>query len=101
MAAAGVVRGERGTLTLSRTGAGRLDAEVWCPAGVPADQPLPMLISHDGQEMDAYGRLTAYAGAMIADGTLPPMRVALVSPGPGATSGTPPTRRTPAHSRRG
>jgi enterochelin esterase family protein len=32
--------------------------------------------------MDAYGGLTAYVGAMIAAGTLPPMRVALVSPGP-------------------
>jgi enterochelin esterase family protein len=32
--------------------------------------------------MDAYGGLTAYVGAMIADGTLPPLRVALVSPGP-------------------
>jgi len=74
--------GERATLTLSRTGAGRLDAEIWSPAGIPADQPLPMLISHDGQEMDAYGRLTAYAGVMIAGGTLPPMRVALLSPGP-------------------
>jgi enterochelin esterase family protein len=73
---------ERGALTLSRTGAGRLDAEIWSPAGLPAGQPLPLLISHDGPEMDAYGGLTSYAGAMVAAGTLPPMRVALVSPGP-------------------
>jgi enterochelin esterase family protein len=73
---------ERVTLTLSRTGAGRIDCEVWSPAGVPAGEPLPLLLSHDGPEMDAYGGLTAYAGAMIASGALPPMRVALVSPGP-------------------
>jgi enterochelin esterase-like enzyme len=74
--------GERATLTLSRTGAGRLDAELWSPAGTDPADALPLLISHDGLEMDAYGGLTAYAGAMIAAGTLPPMRVALVSPGP-------------------
>jgi enterochelin esterase family protein len=73
---------ERATLTLSRTGAGRIDAEVWTPAGIPAHEPLPLLISHDGPEMDAYGGLTAYVGALVATGTLPPMRVALVSPGP-------------------
>ena len=74
--------GERATLTLSRTGAGRLDCEIWSPAGIPAGESLPMLLSHDGPEMDAYGGLTAYAGAMIASGTLPPFRIALVSPGP-------------------
>jgi enterochelin esterase-like enzyme len=74
--------GERASLTLSRTGAGRIDAEIWAPADVPADRALPLLISHDGPEMDAYGGLTAYAGAMVSAGTLPPLRVALVSPGP-------------------
>lgn len=74
--------GERATVTLSRTGAGRIDAELWSPIGAGATEPLPLLVSHDGPEMDAYGGLTAYAGAMIAEGLLPPMRVALVSPGP-------------------
>jgi enterochelin esterase-like enzyme len=73
---------ERATVTLSRTGAGRIDTEVWSPLDVAVRDPLPLLISHDGPEMDAYGGLTAYVGAMIAAGTLPPMRVALVSPGP-------------------
>jgi enterochelin esterase-like enzyme len=71
---------ERTTLTLSRTGAGRLDAEIWSPEGDP--EPMPLLLSHDGPEMDTYGGLTSYVGAMVAAGTLPPMRVALVSPGP-------------------
>jgi enterochelin esterase-like enzyme len=76
------VASERATVTLSRTGAGRLDAEIWSPADAAATDALPLLASHDGPEMDAYGGLTAYAGAMIAAGTLPPMRVALLSPGP-------------------
>lgn len=74
--------GERTSLTLSRTGAGRIDAEIWSPAEAGPEAPLPLLISHDGPEMDAYGGLTAYAGAMVAAGRLPPMRVALLSPGP-------------------
>jgi enterochelin esterase family protein len=73
---------ERATLTVSRTGAGRIDCETWTPADAPGDEPIPLLVSHDGPEMDAYGGLTAYAGAMIASGTLPPFRVALVSAGP-------------------
>jgi enterochelin esterase family protein len=76
------VASERATVTLSRTGAGRLDAEIWSPSDAAATDPLPLLVSHDGPEMDAYGGLTAYAGVMIAAGTLPPMRVALLSPGP-------------------
>jgi enterochelin esterase family protein len=76
------VHGERASLTLSRTGAGRIDTEIWSPAVAGPAEPLPLLISHDGPEMDAYGGLTSYAGAMIAAGSLPPMRVALVSPGP-------------------
>jgi enterochelin esterase family protein len=75
------IESERASLTLSRTGAGRIDAEIWSPADA-ASEPLPMLISHDGPEMDAFGALTSYAGAMIVAGTLPPFRVVLVSPGP-------------------
>jgi enterochelin esterase-like enzyme len=76
------VHGERAALTLSRTGAGRIDVEIWSPVGVPAGTLLPLLVCHDGPEMDAYGGLTAYVAAMIAAGSLPPMRVALVAPGP-------------------
>jgi enterochelin esterase-like enzyme len=73
---------QRLALTLSRTGAGRLDAEIWSPAGSSQTDPLPLLVTHDGPEMDAYGGLTAYAGAMIASGRLPSLRVALLTPGP-------------------
>jgi enterochelin esterase family protein len=67
---------------VSRSAAGRIDAEIWSPAGTPSSEPLPMLVSHDGPEMDTYGGLTAYVGASIGAGRLPRMRVALVAPGP-------------------
>jgi enterochelin esterase family protein len=76
------IAAERASLTLSRTGAGRIDCEIWAPADLSNSSSLPLLVSHDGPEMDAYGGLTAYVGSMVAAGTLPPMRVALVSPGP-------------------
>jgi enterochelin esterase family protein len=71
----------RTPLTLSRTPVGRIDAEIWAPADATPSEPLPMLVSHDGPEMDAYGRLTAYVGALVRGGRLPRMRVALVAPG--------------------
>jgi enterochelin esterase-like enzyme len=74
--------GDRTPMTLSRTGAGRIDAEIWSPAGAAPDEALPLLVSHDGPEMEAYGALTTYVGAMVGAERLPRMRVALVSPGP-------------------
>lgn len=58
-----------------------IDVQLWAPADSDANAPLPLLITHDGPEMDAYGRLTDYVAAGIASDTLPPMRVALVAPG--------------------
>jgi enterochelin esterase family protein len=76
------VEGERTPLTLSRTGAGRVDVEIWSPAGAGRHEPLPLLLCHDGPEMDAYAALTSYVAAHIADDRLPPMRVGLLAPGP-------------------
>jgi enterochelin esterase family protein len=76
------VESVRTPLTLWRTSAGRLDVEIWAPADSRFSEHLPMLVSHDGPEMDAYGGLTAYVGALIRAGRLPRMRVALVAPGP-------------------
>jgi enterochelin esterase-like enzyme len=52
---------------------GEIGIEVWEPAGREA--PLPLLLVHDGAEMDAYGGVIRYAA------TRPPMRVALLGPG--------------------
>jgi enterochelin esterase family protein len=61
--------GERHRLTV-----GEIDLEVWEPTGHEG-LSLPLLLVHDGTEMDAYGGVVRYAA------TRPPMRVALLSPG--------------------
>jgi enterochelin esterase family protein len=71
----------RRPVRIDRTQVGRIEAQVWQPEDASDSDRLPMLIAHDGPEMDQLGRLTHYVGAMIAIGTLPPMRVALLAPG--------------------
>jgi enterochelin esterase-like enzyme len=61
--------GKRQQLTV-----GEVEVEVWEPVG-HEDAPLPLLLVHDGAEMDAYGGVVRYAA------TRPPMRVGLLSPG--------------------
>jgi enterochelin esterase-like enzyme len=41
----------------------------------------PLLVAHDGLELDALAGLTRYSAAMIAAGELPPHRVAMLAPG--------------------
>lgn len=52
---------------------------LWSPA--PPEEPLPLLVVHDGPEYDRLAGLTTYARAMIASGALPPFRVALLAAG--------------------
>jgi enterochelin esterase-like enzyme len=54
---------------------------IWSPADTAPDQPLPLLVAHDGPEYDKLARLTRHAAAQIAAGTLPPHRIALLAPG--------------------
>jgi enterochelin esterase-like enzyme len=54
---------------------------IWAPADAGDDEPLPLLVAHDGPEYDALASLTRYLGAGIAGGWLPPLRAALLSPG--------------------
>ena len=74
------VRGDRQPLVVS-TPAGEVHAEIWSPAGIRPTDELPLLLAHDGPEMDSLGELTRFVGAMIASGRLPPMRVGLLAPG--------------------
>jgi enterochelin esterase-like enzyme len=76
------IDGESAPLTLSRTAAGRIDVEIWSPRDAGRDEALPLLLCHDGPEMDAYASLTSYVGVLAADGRLPRMRVGLLAPGP-------------------
>ncbi|TDU89065.1 enterochelin esterase family protein [Kribbella voronezhensis] len=67
-------------LPVDPTPVGQVDVEVWAPSGIAPSFELPLLVSHDGPEFAAYAGLTHYTGAMVADGTLPPFRLALVRP---------------------
>lgn len=67
-------------LPVESTPVGPVDVQVWAPEGIAPGFELPLLLAHDGPEFAAYAGLTHYAGAMIADGTLPPFRLALVRP---------------------
>ena len=75
------VPGRRTPVCVRETPVGEIAGEMWAPEGLSATQPLPLLVSHDGPEMDAFGRLTQYVGGLIAQGRLPQMRVALLAPG--------------------
>jgi enterochelin esterase-like enzyme len=55
---------------------------IWSPADAPDEEPLPLLVAHDGPEYDKLAGLTRYAAAQIAAGALPPHRVAMLAPGP-------------------
>jgi enterochelin esterase-like enzyme len=52
----------------------KVDVEVWEPVDHEGEE-LPLLLVHDGAEMDQYGGVVRYAA------TRPPMRVALLNPG--------------------
>ena len=54
-----------------------LDVGIWSPGG----GSMPLLVAHDGPEYDSLSALTRYVGTMIAQGALPPFRVALLPPG--------------------
>ncbi|NNG20675.1 esterase [Naumannella sp. ID2617S] len=66
---------------LAETPIGDLAAHVWSPASADPRDDLPMLLVHDGPELDRFGRLTQWVGSQIAVGQLPPLRVVLLEPG--------------------
>ncbi len=74
-----------GAATTFEVAAPALDSTVtvriWSPADSPDDEPLPLLLVHDGPEYDALAGLTRYLGAAAAGGWLPRLRAALLSPG--------------------
>lgn len=59
---------------------GTVNVQVWAPEGIAPTFELPLLLAHDGPEFAAYAGLAQYAGAMIAESTLPPFRLALIEP---------------------
>ncbi len=79
-------------LPVDPTPVGPIEVQIWAPDGIAPGFELPLLLAHDGPEFAAYAGLTHYVGAMVADGTLPPLRLALIRPG----SAQPLVRRQPA-----
>jgi enterochelin esterase family protein len=76
------VPGARDRLTVASSALGaELEVAIWHPQAAPDDEPLPLLVAHDGPELDQLARLTDYSAAHIASGALPRHRVALVAPG--------------------
>jgi enterochelin esterase family protein len=57
-----------------------LPVTVWSPDGLDEDSPAPLLLAHDGPELDAFAALTQYCAAMVAAGRLPAHRVGLLAP---------------------
>jgi enterochelin esterase-like enzyme len=54
---------------------------TWAPAGARDEEPLPLLIVHDGPEYDRLASLTRYLSAGITGSWLPRLRAALLGPG--------------------
>lgn len=55
--------------------------QLWSPADAEPDEPLPVLLAHDGPEYDELSGLSRYFGAQIAARNIPRGRLALLSPG--------------------
>jgi enterochelin esterase-like enzyme len=76
------VEGRFDELTVRGRGLGAdVAIRVWSPADAEPDQPLRLLLAHDGPEYDELASLTRFSAAMIAAEELPPHRVALLAPG--------------------
>ena len=74
-------RGDRRDIRLaSRALPDDVPGVLWSAAGSDEQEELPLLVVHDGPEYDALAGLTHFLDAMVADGRLPAMRAALLSP---------------------
>ncbi len=58
-----------------------IPVRTWSPADVKDDEPLPLLVVHDGPEYDELAGLTRYLAAGVTAGWLPRLRAALLGPG--------------------
>ncbi|MGI8723473.1 MAG: alpha/beta hydrolase [Geodermatophilaceae bacterium] len=58
-----------------------VEALLWSPEGSPPEDPMPLLVAHDGPEYERMAGLTRFAGALITAAKVRAFRVALVAPG--------------------
>jgi enterochelin esterase family protein len=59
-----------------------LPVTLWSAPGLPERESAPLLVVHDGPEYDELASLTSYLAVLVADGRIPPLRAALLAPGP-------------------
>jgi enterochelin esterase-like enzyme len=80
----GAVEGGGGWSRTELTARGRglrdVPIQLCSPAGADPSEPLPLLVAHDGGELDALARVTTYAAETVAAGAVPAYRIALLSP---------------------
>ena len=57
-----------------------LPVVLWSSHGTGDDQPLPLLVAHDGPEYGQYSKLMMLLDHATSAGMLPPMRAALIGP---------------------
>jgi len=66
----------------TRSVRGGVHGRLWSPPGVETNEPLPLLVVHDGPEYDDLAQLTTYLSVLVADERIPRVRAALLAPGP-------------------
>ena len=71
---------ERETLITSRILHDRLPTIVWSPPDTDPEEPLPLLVAHDGPEYARFSGLSHYLSVMVSRGRLPRLRAGLVGP---------------------
>jgi enterochelin esterase-like enzyme len=71
---------ETPTLIASRILRDRVPAIVWAPPDTDPEEPLPLLVAHDGPEYAKFSALTHFLSVMVAEGRLPRLRAGLVGP---------------------
>ena len=62
--------------------ADNITGRLWTSAGLDDDTPAGLIVVHDGPEYDQLAAFTRYLSALIHTGELPPLRAALLAPGP-------------------
>lgn len=67
-------------LLKSRSVRARVGGLIWSAAGSGRDEPLPVLVVHDGPEYAKLTGLTHLLDVLVAEGKVPPMRAALLQP---------------------
>jgi enterochelin esterase-like enzyme len=76
------VPGRTHALTVTGRGLGaQVHVKIWSPADADPQEPLPLLVAHDGPEYDELAGLTRFAAAHIRSTVLPRHRIALLAPG--------------------